>query len=346
MIKHQQTAIALVAYTIMGACIAHLNIAKSDATELATGMQGLSLSFRRLEESVSQNRYQEALEVAEELGSKSAALRTGYPSPHTSGTVGQRHLNQIQELSRLLRESAQSSKRREVAHRIEQIRHNCVSCHIHSRDTDTLAASYPAKGNTLVVDVKLTTVDGQPKSNHSNVVVFLDGIPRQTFMPVESPSVSQQNRGFSPRVLPIVRGTTVQFPNDDTILHNVFSISKARKFDLDVYRPGKAKSVTFPKPGLVKLYCNIHPEMSCSILILNNPLFALTDATGRCVITGVPDGSVTLRTWHEYGGETRQRLTLGDEPVVQLDLKVVEKRRSIAHTNKYGQPYGKPRTKY
>jgi hypothetical protein len=216
------------------------------ATEIASGMQTLSLSFRRLEKSIEDQSFEEILDFAGNLGKETASLQHSRIMS-TAGAAGEAHLQQIQELSKLLRESAQVPNGEAVVHHFEQLRHACVSCHVTSRPVKTLSASYPAKGKTLVIDVKVSTIDGKKKADHSNVVVFLDGIPRQASAgaPLNNPTISQRNRDFSPRILPIVRGTTVSFPNDDTILHNVFSISKTRQFDLDVYQPGKLSRSRF-----------------------------------------------------------------------------------------------------
>jgi len=251
------------------------------------------------------------------------------------------HLNTLHSLSNQLAESATTGDARFTEWYVNEIRSTCVSCHAGFRDLNNLAGFYLAKGNTVIADVSVYSADGQSKGDNSGSVVFIDGLVRAAQKGQPHPIVSQQTRQFSPRVLPIARNTTVDFPNDDSILHNVFSLSKTRRFDLDVYQPGKSKSVKFSKPGLVRLYCNIHPEMNCSILVLNNPFFSTTDHTGRCIISGIPDGTFSVRTWQELGGEARQRVTLSGSSVVQLPMKVQEARRSLAHRNKYGLPYSK-----
>ena len=114
-----------------------------------------------------------------------------------------------------------------------------------------------------------------------------------------APALRQRDERFSPHVLPIVAGTTVEFPNDDDVFHNVFSLSSAKTFDLGRYARGSSRSVTFPNAGVVQVFCHIHADMSAFVLVLDNPFFVIPDAEGRFVIDGVPPGSYQLVAWHE-----------------------------------------------
>jgi hypothetical protein len=135
----------------------------------------------------------------------------------------------------------------------------------------------------------------------------------------------------------------VLVPNDDQIFHNAFSLSKTKPFDLGTYEPGETRSVRFTESGLVRLYCNIHPEMVGAILILENPYFAVTDEQGVFCISEVPDGDYVLRVWNENGGETEQAISVRGKSILRLSLDVTETRNVIEHTNKFGKPY---RSKY
>lgn len=311
-------------------------------------MRAVSLPFRQIEEHHARGQLAHVANFAERLATNVNLLHemTGELGPARAKRVEQ-HVDRIRAAALELRAMNDQSTPSHAASLIEMIRQSCVECHISFRDIGEGQSFYPAKGNTVIADVSLLTSSNQERSDRSNVVVFLDGIRGSAghALPGTNPRISQTNRSFSPRVLAIVKGTTVDFPNDDSILHNVFSLSKARRFDLDVYPPGKSKSVTFRKPGLVKLYCNIHPEMASSILVLNNPYFALTDSAGHCVISGIPNGTPTLRTWHEFGGEFRQQLSLTGNTVVRVPLRLREERQAVPHRNKHGQPYTE-RAKY
>lgn len=169
--------------------------------------------------------------------------------------------------------------------------------------------------------------------------MFLDGVPYAGAPPLVQPVVSQRNRQFSPRVLAVVRGSEVAFPNDDTIYHNVFSLSKSCCFDLDVYESGKTKTVKFKKTGLVKVFCNIHPEMSCSILVLGNPWFAVTEKDGSFSIPEVPEGSYVLRAWSTLGGTYRKELRVA-APTQEVSLELTETMQRVPrHRNKFGRRY-------
>lgn len=113
------------------------------------------------------------------------------------------------------------------------------------------------------------------------------------------PALRQRDERFSPHVLPIIAGTTVEFPNDDDVFHNVFSLSSARTFDLGRYARGSSRSVLFPNDGVVQVFCHIHADMSAFVLVLDNPHFVIPDAEGRFVLDGVPPGSYQLVAWHE-----------------------------------------------
>ena len=137
-------------------------------------------------------------------------------------------------------------------------------------------------------------------------VVYLEAAPRGAFEPDEAARVrwTQRDQAFVPHVLAITVGTTVDFPNSDPFFHNVFSLSKTSPFDLGRYSRGKSKAVRFDRPGIVRVFCDIHSHMSAFILVFAHRFFAVTDAAGRYEIAGVPPGTYTLRVWHE--GEVRE----------------------------------------
>ena len=111
--------------------------------------------------------------------------------------------------------------------------------------------------------------------------------------------VIQKNATFRPHVLPVMVGTTVEWPNDDEIFHNVFSMSEIKPFDLGLYKNNEVKRVTFDKPGRVDVFCSIHTKMSCIILVVQNPFFAVTDEKGNYKISNLPAGTYKMKAWHE-----------------------------------------------
>jgi hypothetical protein len=155
-------------------------------------------------------------------------------------------------------------------------------------------------------------------------VVYIKGpVPGATLVrPLEE--IHQKNATFVPHVLPVMVGASVVFPNDDNIFHNVFSKSDAAPFDLGLYKKGdQAKQVPFNKPGEVDVFCSIHARMSCIILVLENPYFALTDSRGHYAITNVPPGTYTLTAWQERLPADSRLITVpeqGDCPAVNFTL--------------------------
>lgn len=134
----------------------------------------------------------------------------------------------------------------------------------------------------------------------SGVVVYLapQGHTLNLPPPPVRPTVSQRRAQFDPPLLVAVKGQTVDFPNDDKIDHNVFSFSKAKRFDLGVYPKGERKSVTFDAEGPVLTFCSVHELMSGAVYVVPNPLFAVSGKDGRFSVPGVPPGKYAVRTWH------------------------------------------------
>ena len=158
-------------------------------------------------------------------------------------------------------------------------------------------------------------------------VVYLEGPPGTNAAPPSKPvqvvttrRISQKGAMFSPHVLPVLLGTTVEWPNQDDIFHNVFSISDAKPFDLGLYKHPEVKSVTFDKPGRVDAFCSIHKAMNCIILVLENPHFAATDGAGRYSIANVPAGLCQLRSWHERLPSQFKTVTVPEHGEVQVDF--------------------------
>lgn len=111
--------------------------------------------------------------------------------------------------------------------------------------------------------------------------------------------VTQRDAAFQPHVLPVLAGTTVEWPNKDEIFHNVFSISESNPFDLGLYKDPEVKKVRLQKPGRVDVFCSIHSQMYCIVLVLQNPFYAAADKNGKFRIENVPPGTYQLKAWHE-----------------------------------------------
>jgi hypothetical protein len=115
--------------------------------------------------------------------------------------------------------------------------------------------------------------------------------------------MDQYKERFVPHVLAVMVGTVVDFPNSDRTYHNVFSLSKAKRFDLGRYAAGRSKSVRMDRPGVVRVFCDIHSHMSAFVLVFNHPFFNVTNPDGRFELPAVPPGTYTVVGWYE--GEPR-----------------------------------------
>jgi plastocyanin len=158
----------------------------------------------------------------------------------------------------------------------------------------------------------------------ANLVLYLDSVPGSTGEPARSGSAMMRQRGerFVPHVLPVLVGTAVEFPNEDPIYHNVFSLSRARTFDLGRYPRGQSRTVRFQTPGVVQVFCHIHADMSGFILVLDNPYFTVPDATGRYSLEGIPPGEYRLIAWHERIRPIATAVRIESGGVTRLDLHI------------------------
>ncbi|MEO8521181.1 MAG: hypothetical protein ABI603_07455 [Acidobacteriota bacterium] len=157
-------------------------------------------------------------------------------------------------------------------------------------------------------------------------VVYLDPAPRAAFDSRDEPvaRMDQRNKTFVPHVLAIVAGSTVEFPNSDRTYHNVFSLSKTKSFDLGRYAVGRSKSVRFERPGIVRVFCDIHSHMSAFILVFAHRYFAVAGEDGRYRIDGIPPGSYTVMTWNESAPLDAQRVVIpegGGEVELNVNLR-------------------------
>lgn len=138
----------------------------------------------------------------------------------------------------------------------------------------------------------------QPYTLPEKSVVYIELMPGSFTSPETHPTLDQKDMVFRPLVLPVLVGTTVDFPNADPLFHNVFSLSKPKEFDLGKYPKGQHRSVTFDKQGIVSVYCEIHSYMFATILVLQNPYFTSPDADGNFELTNVPPGTYQLNFWY------------------------------------------------
>jgi plastocyanin len=200
----------------------------------------------------------------------------------------------------------------------------------------SLAAS--ASAGTVKGRVQVVDKGGRKVRDVSDVVVYVEGV--KTRPRPGRATVTMKGKTFLPRVVAVAVGGTVDFPNQDPIFHNVFSVSGENRFDLDLYKRPKSGSWTFQHPGIVRVYCNIHPQMSAVVLVRDNPHFTKASADGSFVIEDVPAGKYALRAWQERAGEGSVDITVtaSDETSAELTLDA-SKWKHVRHKNKFGKDY-------
>jgi plastocyanin len=153
--------------------------------------------------------------------------------------------------------------------------------------------------------------------------------------------VSTQGKALQPHVTAIPAGSSVQFPNEDPISHNLFSVSASNQFDLGLYRRGAGKVQHFSKPGIVNVYCNVHPNMSAVIHVMETPYYTFADAKGAFTLADVAPGKYALLAWTEQAGVTRKEIDVSADVVSGLAVELDGRnyRASQKHLNKHGKPY-------
>jgi len=161
-----------------------------------------------------------------------------------------------------------------------------------------------------------------PAPDRRRSVVYLDTAPRSAFELREGARavMDQRDETFVPHVLAITAGTVVDFTNSDRTYHNVFSFTKGNRFDLGRYERGRSKSVRFDRPGIVRVFCDIHSHMSAFILVFGHRFFAVTDGGGRYQIDGVPPGSYTLVAWNDGQPRETRVVTVPEAAGVEADF--------------------------
>ena len=166
----------------------------------------------------------------------------------------------------------------------------------------------------------------------ADAVVSIEGLSKENFksqVSGERPTrvmIDQRDMKFIPRVLPVLIGTRVDFRNNDKTFHNVFSTSEAKKFDIGLRSPGETRSVTFDKPGMVRLLCHVHPNMEAYVVVKSHPYYSATDARGNYSVSGIPLGKYRLEAWHPETGAKQVRFELvRDGEVLTLDVELKAK---------------------
>lgn len=180
---------------------------------------------------------------------------------------------------------------------------------------------------------------------HQAVIYFTPRAAVDPPPPAAEPfEVVTVRKDFQPHVLAVPRGSAVRFPNEDQILHNVFSVSGDNRFDLGLYRGGESKQTTFDDAGVVQVFCNVHHSMAAYIVVLATPYYTSPETNGEFLLTGLPAGPGTLTVWHEQTEAVKRRLDLPLAEPLAIRLEISRK-RVPKHLNKFGKPYRNRRGK-
>ena len=212
----------------------------------------------------------------------------------------------------------------------------------------TFLVAASAAGGTVAGKIILIK-DGKELPDASNVVVWIEGTRKPGVTPApqatKTGEMKSASKRFQPRVVAVPKNTTVEFPNADPIYHNVFSVSGANRFDLGLYRSGASKPKTFDEAGLVRVYCNIHPQMVGFVMVVDSDYVAVTPPSGAFELANVPAGSRVLKVWHEEApAEISVPITVkasGTETTspIRIDISTF---KPEPHKNKYGKDYKPP----
>jgi plastocyanin len=190
----------------------------------------------------------------------------------------------------------------------------------------------------IVGTLRVLDRGGRPASDMTDAVIWLEGrLPRAAPAAFE---LMTEGKRFTPRVLAVPTGSTVRFPNHDPFNHNVFSRSDAAPFDLGLYGRGESREVVMRRPGVVRIYCNIHATMSAVVVAVDGRSVTRPGADGGFTLADVPPGRYTLRAWHERGGEVAREIEVGATGLAGLSLSLdATDFRPVPHLNKLGKPY-------
>lgn len=201
------------------------------------------------------------------------------------------------------------------------------------------ARSKPTNG-TVRGSVTVKTKD-KLKADKRGVVIYLENVPGTPPKPKDHAVIRQREKQFDPPLTIVVKGTTIDFPNEDKIFHNVFSVSRPARFDLGLYKSGTAKSVEMKRAGTVDVYCNIHPEMIAKVKVLENAYYTITGSDGTFEIRNVPAGEYPIVAWLPTGDEAKGKVVVKAGEAAEVKLEVSEVAKKDTHTRKDGTPYGR-----
>jgi plastocyanin len=223
-----------------------------------------------------------------------------------------------------------------------------------------LSLIWPIQAQTVTVTGVVSVVRGAGSSagvpDNANAVIWLKPVtdisgnrPQNSERSMSSRfTIVQHHKRFEPRVLAVPAGSVIDFPNLDPFFHNVFSMFDGKRFDLGLYEAGGSRSVTFDRPGIDYIFCNIHPEMSAVIVVTDSLYYAISDKAGKFSIANVPPGRYLVTVWHERGKLETSGLpgevTISQQNASLPAIRLIDSGQlPVPHKNKYGRDYDPPR---
>lgn len=201
-----------------------------------------------------------------------------------------------------------------------------------------LVAVSPASADPLSGKVQTTL---RPGATAAPAVVYAEPLDATAPTRAGKFTITQKGKTFRPRALGVPLGSTVSFPNDDAIFHNVFSLSSPQPFDLGLYRAGATKERMFGKPSTYSVFCNIHPQMAAFIVVAPSPWVTTVEANGSWRLE-VPPGRYRVTALSERAEPASVEVRVGggatESPTITLDESAFSQ---VQHLNKFGKPYPK-----
>ena len=193
-----------------------------------------------------------------------------------------------------------------------------------------------AAGDQLAGRVETRVHEG---GSPASAVVYAEPLDQGAPARGGSFTVTQKGKNFVPRVLGVPVGSTVTFPNDDQIFHNVFSLSPPQPFDLGLYRAGESKARTFTQPAVYNVFCNIHPQMVAFLVVASTPWITTTSTDGSWRLE-VPPGRYRVTALSERSSPASIEVRVGGQSGSPVVITLDESRGvQTAHLNKFGKPY-------
>ncbi len=212
--------------------------------------------------------------------------------------------------------------------------------------TLAIAAGWSGAGDVLRGRLSILDRGDRPAQDVGQAVVWLVGRSAAAAAPGAARIVTE-GKQFVPRITVVTVGSTVSFPNQDPFNHNVFSLTEEGAFDLGLFSRGEARSVQFQEPGIIRIYCNVHAQMSAIVVVRENPHFSRPEGDGSFILDGVPPGTYTLHAWHERAPEVTRAVVVGPEPVRPLEIQMdARKHNFVQHLDKTGRPYSRRGRRY